>query len=48
MINIDPHKLNSVNMKSQKVINKEKSEKQKEKVDEILNKEKKKIKKRRK
>ena len=46
MINIDPHKLNSVNMKSQKVINKEKIEKQKEKVDEILNKEKKKIKKR--
>ena len=31
-------------MKSQKVINKEKREKQKEKVDEILNKEKKKIK----
>ena len=35
-------------MKSQKVINREKIEKQKEKVDEILNKEKKKIKKRRK
>ena len=46
MINIDPYKINSVNMRSKKVIEKEKNEKEKEKVEEILNKEKKKIKKR--
>jgi U3 small nucleolar RNA-associated protein 7 len=46
MINIDPYKLNSVNIRSKKVIEKEKIEKEKEKVEEILNKEKKRIKKR--
>ena len=39
MINIDPYKLNSVNIRSKKVIEKEKIEKEKEKVEEILNKE---------
>ena len=46
MINIDPYKLNSVNIRSKKVIEKEKIEKEKEKVEEILNKEKKRMKKR--
>ena len=46
MINIDPYKLNTVNIKSDKVKEKERKEKEKEKVDEILNKERKKIKKR--
>ena len=46
MINIDPYKLNNINIRSNKVIEKEKIEQQKEKVEKILNKEKKKIKKR--
>jgi len=46
MINIDPYKLNNINVRSKKVIEKEKIEQEKEKVEKILNKEKKKIKKR--
>ena len=46
MINIDPYKLNNINIRSKKVIEKEKIEQEKEKVEKILNKEKKKIKKR--
>ena len=46
MINIDPYKLNNINIRSKKVLEKEKAEQEKEKVEKILNKEKKKIKKR--
>ena len=46
MINIDPSKLNNINIRSKKVIEREKIEKEKEKVEQILNKQKKKIKKR--
>ena len=46
MIHIDPSKLNNINIRSKKVIEREKIEKEKEKVENILNKEKKKIKKR--
>ena len=46
MIHIDPSKLNNINIRSKKVIEREKIEKEKEKVEQILNKQKKKIKKR--
>ena len=46
MIHIDPTKLNNINIRSKKVIEREKIEKEKEKVEQILNKQKKKIKKR--
>ena len=46
MIHIDPSKLNNINIRSKKVIEREKIEKEKEKVEQILNKQKNKIKKR--